>query len=416
MNSRDILKYAWNYLERNKKRAFLTFLGIMIGVSSIVSIRSLSNGFQQGMETQLADTFGANRITVTPEDNMQSQSTFNNTMVEDIQDIQHVERATGLLTIQGELKKLEDNKRVTLSVIGTDLITYEKINPSFEVGEGEIPENNGNILLLGYAVQYPSDNETFAEIDDEFNLTIWRRGRNYTIPLTLRGILKETSQIGPERRTDGTNKQVYIDLHLLQDTLSTEEVHTITCQVDNTENVNEVANAIRQRYEGVQVATSQMIISQINDTMKQFTTFLTAIGAIALIVAGFGVMNITLVSVSERTREIGILKSIGATKQSILGIFLAEALIIGIIGGVVGMVVGYGGAFVLGRLMVALMSGSGARTDGPMGDLMEMLVPILDSSTIITGFLIAVFVSLIFALWPAKRAADKKPVEALRFG
>ncbi|NIQ05026.1 MAG: ABC transporter permease [Candidatus Korarchaeota archaeon] len=209
------------------------------------------------------------------------------------------------------------------------------------------------------------------------------------------------------------NKMAFIPLETLQNQLNISRIHGILSKVDDTDHVDGVADEIRSHFgeDKVDVITSKAILSTVNEILDRIAIFLMAIASVALLVAGFGIMNTMTMSVSERTKEIGILKSIGATNGTILGIFLSEALLMGIAGGILGIGLGYVGGFVLGRFILALMGNPGEF-------FAEMLVPVLSPMTIgvSVSFALAVVISVIFAYWPSKRAANYDPVKALRFG
>lgn len=410
MKTTDIFKYAWNGMTRNKKRTFLTFLGIMIGVASFTSIRSLNTGFQTKIRERMTDTFGARTIIVTPKQGYQLYESN----VEAIQDMDHVELATGILGGGGVNFSTGSGNSMKGPVMGVNFSEYKEIISSFEAeeGEGEIPDNGNNSIVLGHGLQHMDGEEKFAEIGDEIKVNSTQS--LFSFNLTFEATLKETSQMFQM----AGNEQAFVHISKLAHELSlngtpVEERAGMMCKVDDVDNVEKVADDIRSFFEDksqeVEVLTSQAIISQVNDILDRIAIFLMVISLVALIVAGFGVMNVMLVSVSERTREIGILKSIGATNRTVLSVFLSEALILGITGGLIGIGLGYAGGYLLGQFILVLF-------ENPPAGLADMLVPILTPTTIGISFTISVCISLVFALWPAKRAASFDPVEALRFG
>ena len=152
--------------------------------------------------------------------------------------------------------------------------------------------------------------------------------------------------------------------------------------------------------------------------------FLLAIASIALLVAGISILNIMLVTVMERTREIGIMKSLGAKDRTILSQFLSEAVLLGIIGGIVGIIIGFFLAYGMGLMLPLLFSadmaggitgGNGGGFGGFGGSSSFTLIPVLPLETVIIALGFAILVSVVFALYPARKAAKLDPVKALRY-
>ncbi len=425
MKVKDIVKYAFNSMERHRKRTILTLLGIMIGITAFTSISSLNTGFQQSIETQLTDAFGATTLIITPKTGPTGIpiTSFDNDDVEWIRNLPHVETTTGALGKTGNISNA-DNITIQTTFIGTEFSKLKNIISGIELAEGEIPTDEtekNDSLILGYHNQHYADNERFADIGEEVEvstaISFRVNGRviveTIEFTLTLQGTLEETTQsVGMGAGSQlNPNKMAFIPLETLQNQLNISRIHGILSKVDDTDHVDGVADEIRSHFgeDKVDVITSKAILSTVNEILDRIAIFLMAIASVALLVAGFGIMNTMTMSVSERTKEIGILKSIGATNGTILGIFLSEALLMGIAGGILGIGLGYVGGFVLGRFILALMGNPGEF-------FAEMLVPVLSPMTIGVSFALAVVISVIFAYWPSKRAANYDPVKALRFG
>jgi putative ABC transport system permease protein len=203
----------------------------------------------------------------------------------------------------------------------------------------------------------------------------------------------------------------------------TENIDTILVKVDNPSKAEQIGDKIKNYFNGeasVIVATS--FIRSLESILNIVTLFLLGIGSIALLVAGISIMNITMVSVMERTREIGVLKALGARNRTVLAQFLTEAALIGLMGGIIGIPLGLGVAFVLGRVLPALFSsgtfsgfggGGGGAQFGMGQDL--LLNPVIDPVSIAAAVVFALVITVVFAIYPARKASKLDPVTALRY-
>lgn len=424
----DIFKYAFNSLGRHKKRTALTLLGIMVGVTAFTAINSLNVGFQQNIEQELTDAFGANTIIITPKSGPTGYATmFNNSDLEWMrEDVKHVESVTGAYGTEGKLTNTNNTNISSTLLLGTDINTLKDTISGIELANGTFPANDtekNNSLFIGHQIQHYTDNDTFAKIGEKIQLSITIRisqafKKEVQFNLTLKGSLEETTQSLSTGMGSGMgmgqlnpNKMCFLPLKVLQDKLNTTQLFGLIGKADDPAHVDGVVDEVKNHFgdEDVEVITSKAILATVTDILDRIAIFLIVIASVALLVAGFGIMNTMTMSVSERTKEIGILKSIGATNNTVLGIFLSEALIMGIVGGLLGIGLGYAGGYLLGRLIVVLV-GDGA------GLFRQMLVPVLTPRTIGISLGISIIISVIFAYWPSKRASNFDPVKALRFG
>jgi putative ABC transport system permease protein len=203
----------------------------------------------------------------------------------------------------------------------------------------------------------------------------------------------------------------------------TENIDTILVKVSSPDIAEQIGSEISNYFNGeasVIVATS--FIKSLQSILNIVTLFLLGIGSIALLVAGISIMNIMMVSVMERTREIGVLKALGARNRTVLAQFLTEAALIGLMGGILGIPLGLGVAFVLGRVLPALFSsgsfsGFGGSSNGSQFALGQNLVlnPVIDPVSIAAAVLFALAITVIFAIYPARKASKLDPVAALRY-
>jgi putative ABC transport system permease protein len=166
----------------------------------------------------------------------------------------------------------------------------------------------------------------------------------------------------------------------------------------------------------ITVFVPSALMRQVDNILNIVQMFLVAIGSISLLVAGVGIMNIMTVAVMERTREIGILKAIGAKSRTVLGMFLAEAVLVGIIGGFIGAFTGYGLSYGLAQILSNFMQPQRQETVLQAPETQRMQInPVFSPEWTIVAFVFAIIVCIIFGLYPARKAAKLNPVEALRY-
>jgi putative ABC transport system permease protein len=211
---------------------------------------------------------------------------------------------------------------------------------------------------------------------------------------------------------------VYTPISQAQDFFATEEVQSMIVQLKNSNDatIKDTSDAIRNAFSNhVTVISSTAVLGTIQTIFSFIEIFLAGIAGISLLVAGIGIMNIMIVSLMERTREIGILKALGMNGRTVLLIFLAEAVIIGLIGGVIGIAAGWGLAEVFARFGFSIIGGGagGAGFGGGGGGL--SITPVLTPTVFVGALAFGLIVSVVFAVYPAWRASKLKPVEALRY-
>ena len=201
---------------------------------------------------------------------------------------------------------------------------------------------------------------------------------------------------------------VYMPLSQAESFFGTNQCDYIIVQLKNSDNatITSVSQAITDHFGGqVTVISSTAVLSLLSTIFSTIQLFLGGIAAISLLVAGIGIMNIMIVSLIERTREIGILKALGMKSRTVLTIFLGESVIIGLIGAVVGIILGWILANIVARVLASgIFGGSGFK-----------VTPLLTPEVLVGALAFGVGISVIFALYPAWRASKLKPVDALRY-
>jgi putative ABC transport system permease protein len=272
------------------------------------------------------------------------------------------------------------------------------------------------MVVIGKRVSDPWNNGTLiGDIDDPLEIIWTTRSGGIVKNESYTGIITATlKEIGESGLGGPSDFGVYIPITQARDFFNTDEVDMIIVQLQSSDEttIGEVTEAIQTTFGGqVQVFSPVAVLEVIASIVANIELFLGGVAGISLIVAGVGIMNIMIVSLIERTREIGILKALVTKNRVILSIFLSEALIIGLMGALIGVGVGYGLATVVDEFGV--ISGMLSETqDTIIGDV--TLTPVLTGTLGLSALFFGVTVSIIFGLYPAWRVSKLDPVEALR--
>lgn len=417
----DMIKYSGNSLKTQKARTFLTVLGILIGISAIVALTSLGNGFEDQISSQLSEGLNTKVIQVSKKSGGFSADPEFKLFVNDTQNLMKLEQVDMVLPILSKPCQIKAfNRSVSLTVYGVNFENYTKIYSQFEAEKGSIPKNSlSNISIIGHSLHDPFDNGTFIYNLGEELVLNWteREGtafKTYSVKTNITGILSDIE--GFPIGGSPSNFGIYMPIDVAIEVFDIKEVSTfvVVLDDDSEEVIDSVSKAIEDLfYDNVNVNSPKESLQTIQNVFSTIEGFLAAIAGISLIVAGIGIMNIMIVSVMERTREIGIIKSLGMKNRTILTIFLIESFLIGLIGSIAGIGTGWLFANLLGSML-----GGGARAGGAQGGLAgggASITPLLTIDLVFQAMFFGIFVSVIFGLYPAWRAARMHPVEALRY-
>jgi len=399
MNFWDTFKTAWEGLTVNKLRSFLTTLGIIIGVASVIIMMAVSAGAEAVIAEQIQG-LGANLIIVNP---MRGVPGAGRTLLyddalaieEQIKGISGIsaEQITAPLLIKAERETLE------LSVTGATP-DYPAVR-DVPVGSGRFfdqkdLDRKNKVVVLGYGIA----RDLFGD-----GIAVGQTVNIGTTRFKVIGVMAEKGTVG-DVDYDG---QIYIPLTVLfqkylPSPLASDRLRTIYLEADSKETMDEtilqIQNLMAKQHDvtlenpDFVVQTQQDIIATQEATTEAFRSLLAWVAGVSLLVGGIGIMNIMLVSVTERTREIGVRQSLGATPGDIRRQFLIEAIVLSLIGGLVGVAAGMSGAVLFGEL----------------GDMRTVIVP----SSIPLSFAAAAMVGIFFGYFPANSAAQLDPIEALR--
>ena len=402
MNLFESIKMALNSIRANKMRAFLTMLGIIIGISSVITIISLGNGGRNTITGEF-QKLGAASVNIRV-DSAKAQATEYITL----QDIKHikekvstVEYVSPSVSAQGLLVANEKSKRAYMTGGTPDLVyvnntemVYGRFFNEREFEEGApvvIIDENAAEDIFGYA--------------DVVGQTMQIGQGSISKKATIIGVEKGFNNPFGRMRGNSAPVAVKMPITFLGSIQSSEiRIGSITVMADTKENSEAAGNGAlnileaRHNNRGQEVYSAEStlrILDQINSVLTIFTSFIGAVAAISLLVGGIGVMNIMLVSVTERTREIGIRKAIGATTTRILTQFLVESVIISLIGGIIGMISGIVGAEIIGSFVD--------------------ITPVLSFGAIAGAILFSSAVGIFFGIYPARKAAKLDPIDALRY-
>lgn len=395
---------------RSKWRSFLTTLGVVIGITSVVMIFALGEGFKRQVAGELEDLGSdivvvrsgnvvekdsAGNVTKVNLSDVFTQSTLTERDVEALKTVPEISSFAPSAYLSGTIKTDEGK---TLQgdnvIIATTPQIRDVFNRNVETGQFfTTPELTKNYAVLGA----DAAEQLFGEDSSV--------GRIITIDSTefiIRGVMEKSEPSPLDLVNTDYNKAIYIPLGagktLAGGTLAIREV---TIRLATTDNVDAAVAAIdtklTESHGGVKnfsVLEAKDFVSVLDQVFDVLTRFVGAVAAISLFVGGIGIMNIMLVSVSERTREIGIRKSIGATNQQILGQFLVEAILLTLMGGVIGVI--------LSGVLVALLR---FYTD---------INPFISPEVLVASLVVTLSVGIVFGIVPAAKAARKDPIESLR--
>jgi len=423
LRRRQIISMAWQNMKQRRFRTSLTTLGVVIGITAIIGLASLGEGFRVTIRAQMEQGFELNVLTVMSGGLLTGvPSFFTEDDIQNITKIDGVSLATPLVQ-KSDVKLFNDNKNSTpLVMLAVNFTEFWTIYPDRLVFEsGSLPQLIKNDTVIGYNVQHSTESESFANSGQNITIqmTLQRslpsRRENFTF--NLAGTIAKSGAAGFINFDDA----IFIPIDTAQRIYNITNVDMIFVRLVDPSFSDSVAKKIKDRFGGegeVRVLIPAAFLEQVESILNMVQIFLTAIASIALLVAGLGIMNIMTVSVMERTREIGILKAIGARSRTILTMFLTEAVLIGGLGGIVGVPLGYAVAQVMGRFLFRFSAEVTPRRSIITGATTHPLTevsPILTPEWVIIAIAFAVGVSVIFGWYPARKAAKLDPVKALRY-
>ena len=399
----ETLAVAFQSIRANALRSILTMLGIIIGVGAVITMVALGTGAQKAVEERIA-ALGANVFTVYAGQGRSGAVMMTDRTILSTDDYQALLRDATLLKavepeMQQSLQVVYGNQNRNLQIIGTTANYIDVRNYTVPYGRMFTAGDDASrqrYAVLGSSVPEMLGGNPTAMIHQ----TILIRG----IPFEILGVLSSKGAAGGFTNPD---EQILIPLQTAQyRVFGSKRLRSMGVQVEDgvpiEQGMVDLERVLRREHHirpggdnDFTIRNQQDVLQTQQQATQVFTTLLASIAAVSLVVGGIGIMNIMLVSVTERTREIGVRKALGATRANILLQFLIEALTLCILGGLIGVLLGAGTTVVLARVMKwnTLISGS----------------------AVVIAFGFSALVGLFFGIWPARRAAKLDPITALRY-
>jgi putative ABC transport system permease protein len=401
----EIIKVALGALRANKLRSFLTLLGIMIGVSAVIAMDALGRGAQKSVNERIA-ALGTTLLTVMPGQavgaggvRMTDQQRMT---IDDARAIE--ERATTITAVQPEMQRQLQvqfgNRNTNTQIVGTTA-NYLPVR-RFTMGAGRMFSSGEDAARKRVAVLGPAVLENLGL--DNPQAIIGEMIRIRGLQFEVIGVLQSKGQGGGFFNPDD---MVLIPLETAQyRVFGTDRLRSVNVLAQSEERIPEAMAEIQKilrrehrlregRPDDFVIRNQSDFLATFAETTKTFSYLLAGIAAVSLLVGGIGIMNIMLVSVTERTKEIGIRKALGATRRAVLLQFMVEAVVLCLLGGVIGVVIGGLGATALTKL-------ANFNTE-------------ISTQSIVIAFVCSAVVGVVFGVWPARRAARMDPIMALRY-
>ena len=381
---------AFRNVFSNKMRTFLTMLGIIIGIAAVIAITSIGNG-SQAQITEQFDSLGVGRMTVSLRNNsprnMFSSDALKLDDYEELKAIKGIKYMSPTYSASYYSVKLLDPKETnTASITGVGGDYYNIMSPTLLYGtyinETDVDNKSKNVVITDTTAK-----KVFGYCDQSVI------GQKITI---------KTNSSSIDASENEYPEEMVIPISTAQRLFNNKTLTNITLVAEDPDNTDDLGEEIVAKLDEIHETSEKYTcesttaqLEAMNEVTGTVTLLISGVAAISLIVGGIGVMNIMMVTVTERTREIGIRKSIGARNRDIMFQFVVEAIILTFMGGILGILFGWGAGFLAGKLMG--------------------MEAVLSVKSVIIAVAISSAIGIIFGVYPARKAAKLDPIEALRY-
>ena len=402
------IKMAFASLNSAKIRSFLTMFGVVIGVSSVLVAVSIGQGVRNQVVDQIGQ-LGDDVITIVPgrsfvtnreglitgfnATGFNGASTLTNNDVQSIKSISGVSAVSPNYLIAGLLSTVENPSYAKATIIATTPEISQILDNKLEFGQFFAQEDESRkVVIIGSSIA----NDMFNQ-RDPIGRKITIRGEDFIV----RGVLEQRPE-SPINVGFNYNYNVYMPVGSAQSlSEGANQISQINIKLLSSANTTEVSNQVKdvmlknhKNQEDFTVIQQEDFLRATDQIFTLLTAFVAAIAGISLFVGGVGIMNIMLVSVSERTREIGIRKAVGATNRQVIGQFMIEAIILSVTGGVIGIILSFGAIYLI--------------------RIYSTIIPSMSWPIVAIAFGVSVLVGIVFGIAPAIKASTKDPIKALR--
>ncbi|MDQ7093403.1 ABC transporter permease [Desulfosporosinus sp. PR] len=405
MNFLENIRIALRGLKSNKLRSILTMLGIIIGVGAVIIMVSIGQGAKASVAGQIQG-LGSNLLIVSPGQSNTGgvkggSGSLTNMTMDDVNAIKSGANDVSNVapSASKQVQVVFGSQNTSTQVIGTTPSYADVRNQQASIGRfftDQENQNNAQVAVIGTTVvQDLTGSPNTNMVGQTINID--------QVPFEIIGVLQSKGSSG----TSNNDDQILVPISSAQNRLiGSKSIRTIYVEAKSSDLMTaasaETSQILRQQHgltgseaNDFTVTSQSDILSTAEGVSQSLTLLLSGVAAISLLVGGIGIMNIMLVSVTERTREIGIRKAIGAKRKTIMLQFLIEAVIISMLGGIIGILFGAGGAELLSKL--------------------EGMSTQVSTSPIVMAFAFSAAIGIIFGVFPAQKAAKLNPIDALRF-
>ena len=405
MNTTNLLEIALRALANNKLRGFLTMLGIIIGVASVITMLAIGQGSKRSIQAQISE-MGSNMIMIQPGADMrggvrQDASAMETLKLQDYEDIvnetRYVSATSPSVNSSGQVIYGANNAPTTVYGISPDYMEIRR----YEVEDGDMfsdqdVQTAAKVCVIGKTVV---DN-LFPGGENPVGKVI----RFQKLPFRVVGVLKSKGYNSMGMDQDDLILAPYTTIQ--KKVLAITHLQGITCSALKEEYtdqaIDEISEILRRNHrlretddDDFTIRSMQELSTMLTSTTDIMTTLLAAVAGISLLVGGIGIMNIMYVSVTERTREIGLRMSIGAKGMDILAQFLIESILISVTGGLIGVLFGVGAALIV--------------------NVVAHFPIYIQPWSVLLSFVVCTVTGVFFGWYPAKKAAQLDPIEAIRY-